>query len=212
MKIIRSSLLIFVFIYALTVTLIFKLYAGTVNDNIYPLQVWKEKNYGENVSMKDFPFSLCQKNSSTGFSMNYKKSIVPAKYQETFNQAMYYMNWIIYNTDFLDMVKLQNFTGITGDQVASRIKYSNLMLNFSFRSFGALGKSYVCSNNQNIILHRSRLSVGPWGLARTVFHESMHVIGLGHNHGFVPIIGPLMQKYYDQYKSQMDLEYANMTK
>lgn len=183
----------------------------TLRAQTFPLASWADKSYGENVLEKDFPTSLCTKNMGARFSMNYNiKSVAPA-YKETFNKAMFYMNWIIYNTDFLNMVRLQPFVKISGEEVAARIKYSALNLSFSFRSFGALGKSYVCSASQKIILNKSRLYVGPWGLARTVFHESMHVIGLGHNHGFVPVIGPLMQKYYDQYQAQMDAEYKILT-
>lgn len=176
------------------------------NETLPPLE-WTQKSYATQVLPNEFPMNFCDNNTAENFSMNYKYSLVPKSYRKRMNEAFFSLNWIIYNTDFLDMLRVQKFSGISAQEVAARIKYSKLNISFKFRSFGAMGKSYVCSRSQKIIINKSRVMAGAWPLARTVFHESMHVIGLRHSHGFVDIIGPMLEKYYQDNKKQIQLEF-----
>lgn len=148
-----------------------------------------------------------------GYKIIQNSYIFSEKEERKIDKAVYMINWIILNTEYLQQIVKRKFCNISGRNVAARIKYAYLTTEIEIvenlkdtKGNPVLGLSIP--NKNRIWLNSKRLQKSELDIARTIFHEVIHSLGFVHSrHEFINIFGELLKYYYDINSQKIQNEY-----
>jgi len=156
----------------------------------------------------------------TPFSLRYQLSSVgdplTAQQKLQLDKAFHTINWIIQHTPYGQ--KLSERTGNPG--IAKRLYHTSLIVNVEvvenlrYRNRNILG--LATPGKRTLKIRRSRFDrPEPIDAARTLLHESSHIIGFRHNRNrkldFIGAFGKTLQYFYDRNKTVIHQSYEALS-
>lgn len=162
-----------------------------------------------NLGRQDLPANFCGHHLGDEFSFTINNTSEFGQYEQEIKYSLFILHWIIHETDFIKDVEKQQFVGLTGKEVAARIFLTDIDVALYYTDRDVWGYAYVCPSTAKIWIHPTRVKAGGIKMARTLFHEMNHNIGLRHEHGYVEPIGTLVQKYFDANENTIKQAFAN---